>query len=192
MRILFLTLWLLLPLGLIAWHYGPGQKHLALDHTEQALAQARAATARQDWPTAIEAYATALSKLPEGGQHQELAWSIRLESAKAELQNAGLIEAHTDLEELRAELEDHPGASAALKSDVLSTLANSRYYLTYLMKLEGKPPADWEPEIEAARQEYKHLAQSSADQTHLANLEATIRLARADPKDLYGLPIPNQ
>ena len=63
-------------------------------------------------------------------------------------------------------------------------------------KLEGLPDSAWEPEIEAARQEYKLLA-TSAVSSALAkqsgdDLEAAIRLARMDPAELYGLPIPSQ
>jgi hypothetical protein len=65
--------------------------------------------------------------------------------------------------------------------------------MTYLMKLEGLPASEWEPEIEAARQEYKLLAQTSSNkEKHLNDLEAAIRLARAEPTELYGLPIPSQ
>ena len=65
--------------------------------------------------------------------------------------------------------------------------------MTYLMKLEGLPAAEWEPEIEAARQEYKLLAMTGVDKAkHKLDLDAAVRLARADPTELYGLPIPNQ
>ncbi len=189
MRILFATLWLLLPLGLVAYHFGPGQKHLALDHTEAALKDARTAVSDERWSDAIEFYEQALAKLPK--DQLENAQRIRLEIAKAQMQNSGLVQAREDLAQLVSELgEDTP---ADLKEDALSTLANSRYYMTYLMKLEGKPASDWEPEIEAARQEYKLLAQTGTNsQRHQLDLEATIRLARAEPSELYGLPIPNQ
>ena len=90
-------------------------------------------------------------------------------------------------------MNSDPNAPADLKEDALSSLANARYYMTYLMKLEGLPASEWEPEIEAARQEYKLLAQSGSNkERHLTDLEAAIRLARAEPTELYGLPIPNQ
>ena len=58
------------------------------------------------------------------------------------------------------------------------------------------PDAAWMPEIEAARQEYKLLAQTSTDSAFAArcadDLESAIRLARTDPAELYGLPIPSQ
>jgi len=109
------------------------------------------------------------------------------------MQFAKLPEAREELASLVTEIQDDPTSPEDLKEEALSTLANARYYMTYLMKLEGKPDTEWEPEIEAARQEYKLLAQNSLNPSkHLHDLEATIRLARATPQELYGLPIPNQ
>ena len=190
-RILIATLWLLVPLGLAAYHYGPGQQKLALDHTEDHLMVARKAVENEDWAAAIEAYQKALSKLPK--DQIDAARRIQLEVAKAKMQNAALPEAREDLAELVHEINGDAGAPADLKEDALSTLANARYYMTYLMKLEGLPAAEWEPEIEAARQEYKLLAQIGSDKKkHQLDLDAAVRLARAEPTELYGLPIPNQ
>lgn len=190
-RILLATLWLLVPLGIAAYHYGPGQQQLALDQTEDYLAQAREAVSDEEWGEAIEAYQKALSKLPKGEKNTSR--RIQLEIAKAKMQNAALPEARKELVGLVSEINDDPHASEALKEDALSTLANARYYMTYLMKLEGLPASDWEPEIEAARQEYKLLAQTGKNRAkHQLDLDAAIRLARAEPTELYGLPIPNQ
>ncbi|BDS05936.1 hypothetical protein NT6N_09760 [Oceaniferula spumae] len=190
-RILIATLWLLVPLGIAAYHYGPGQKRLALDHTEEHLAVARKAVAEEQWGIAIEAYQKALSKLPKDQKNHSR--RIQLEIAKAKMQNSALPEAREDLAELVSEINADPSTPAKLKEDALSTLANARYYMTYLMKLEGLPAAEWEPEIEAARQEYKLLAQTGSDKTkHQLDLDAAVRLARTDPTELYGLPIPNQ
>jgi hypothetical protein len=67
------------------------------------------------------------------------------------------------------------------------------------MRLEGMPQDEWEPEIEAARENYKYLAemaekQGQADlaQRHREDLEAAIRLARMDLSELQGLPLPSQ
>ena len=56
----------------------------------------------------------------------------------------------------------------------------------------------WEPEIEAARQNYKLVA-ARAEQagnaelaaTETENLEAALRLARMDLTELQGLPLPS-
>ncbi|MGD1979719.1 MAG: hypothetical protein PVJ98_10015 [Akkermansiaceae bacterium] len=191
MRILFATLWLLVPLGFAAYHFGPGQDQLKLDRTEALLTDARTAMADEEWKSAIELYQEALTKLPK--ERKETSLRIQLEIAKARIQSGGLPEAREDLISLVAEIKDDSSLPEELGEDALSTLANARYYMTYLMKLEGLPAAEWEPEIEAARQEYKLLAQTGSDkEKHLSDLESAIRLARAEPTELYGLPIPNQ
>lgn len=191
MRIILATLWLLIPLGFAAYHFGPGQEQVKLDDTEALLSSARAAVKDENWTSAIESYQKALAKLPK--ENKETSVRIQLEIAKAKMQNAALPEAREDLAELVAQLNDDSTISSGLKEEALSTLANARYYMTYLMKLEGLPAEEWEPEIEAARQEYKLLAQTGSNQEkHLADLESAIRLARAEPSELYGLPIPSQ
>ena len=191
MRIILATLWLLVPLGFAAYHYGPGQDQVKLDHTEVFLAQARSAVQDKNWNSAIESYQKALAKLPK--ENKETSMRIQLEIAKAKMQNSGLPEAREDLAKLVSQLNEDTTISSELKEETLSTLANARYYMTYLMKLEGLPAEEWEPEIEAARQEYKLLAQTGSDkEKHLSDLESAIRLARAEPTELYGLPIPNQ
>jgi hypothetical protein len=194
MKILLITLWCLLPIGLAAFHFGPGQDLLKLDDTEALLRDARQAVADENWPEAITAYQDALAQLPAG--KEDLAYRIRLETSKAMMLNSQLPAAREDLAGLVTDLNDDQSAPPALRDEARAALANARYYMTYLMKLEGLPDSAWEPEIEAARQEYKLLATSATDTTlaqrSADDLEAAIRLARMDPSELYGLPIPNQ
>jgi hypothetical protein len=194
MKTLLITLWCLLPIGLAAFHFGPGQDLLKFDDTEAQLAQAREAVANEEWGEAVETYQDALAKLPR--QEKQLAYQIRLETAKAMMLNKQLPTARQDLAKLVTDLDNDEAAPQKLRDAARSTLANARYYMTYLMKLEGLPDTAWEPEIEAARQEYKLLATSAAN-SELAkrsadDLESAIRLARMDPAELYGLPIPSQ
>ena len=60
--------------------------------------------------------------------------------------------------------------------------------------MEGFGQDVWEPEIEAARQTYKLLAEQASDpkqrQKHQEDLEAAVRLARMDLGELQGLPLP--
>jgi hypothetical protein len=67
------------------------------------------------------------------------------------------------------------------------------------MRLEGLGPEEWEPEIEAARQAYKLLAEDSqkrgdepAAKKYREDLESAIRLARMDLSELQGLNLPRQ
>ncbi|MBK1881973.1 hypothetical protein JIN85_06075 [Luteolibacter pohnpeiensis] len=195
MKILFLTLWCLVPLGLVAFHYGPGQTGVALDQTATHLADAQRYANEAAWPAAVDAYELSLASLPK--ERVAESREIRLELAKAKMQSSGLPEARTELEALSNELEADPKADPKVRDGTMAALASSRFYMTYLMKLEGLPDTEWEPEIEAARQERKLLverAQAAGDTkaaaVHADDLESAIRLERADPAELYGLPIP--
>ena len=84
-------------------------------------------------------------------------------------------------------------------ADARGALANAQYYTTWLMRLEGLSREEWEPEIEASRQNYKLLAEhaeeagdeAAAEQAR-SDLESSIRLARMDLDELQGLPLPSQ
>jgi hypothetical protein len=197
MKILILTLWCLIPLGLVAFHYGPGRTGMVLDETALILKSADAHAAADQWPEAISTYELALAKLPK--EHVTEARPIRLKLAQARMESAALPKARQELAALSAELEADPKADPKLRDASLAALAGSRFYMTYLMKLEGLPDTEWEPEIEAARQEQKLLFQRAtrsgdkqAAARHADDLESAIRLARMEPADLYGKPIPRQ
>jgi predicted negative regulator of RcsB-dependent stress response len=197
MKILIVTLWCLVPLGLLAYHYGPGQEQMKLDATASVLDQATAKASAGDLKAAIAGYEESLAKLPK--DRIDEARRIRLELAKARMENSELPKAREELAALADELAQDPNAHAGLRDETLAALANSRFYMTYLMKLEGLPDSEWEPEIEAARQEQKLLVQratEAGDKTaaakHSDDLESAIRLARMEPEELYGKAIPKQ
>ena len=197
MKILVLTLWCLVPLGLLAFHYGPGREQMTLDATASTLEQAKAKAGAEDWKAAIAAYEQSLAQLPK--DRVEEARRIRLELAKARMESDELPKAREELAALAEELAQDPNAHAGPRDETLATLATSRFYMTYLMKLEGLPDSEWEPEIEAARQERKLLVQrateagdTAAAAKHADDLESAIRLARMEPEELYGKAIPKQ
>ena len=197
-RILLLTGWLLLGVaGAVAHCYGPGVTHSKLDRAAQHIGTAEKSAAQQDYATTIDQYEAALKVLPEGYTAQ--ARKIRLEKAKAQMLNKQLPEAHTDLRTMVDELIADPTADQKLLADARSAQANSQYYMTWLMRLEGQGREVWEPEAESARQNYKMLAEeaakkgdSTASKKHGEDLEASIRLARIDLSELQGLPLPSQ
>ena len=196
-RIFLLTGWLLIPVVGLAWHLGPGQEQKALDETARHLRDAERLAADQQYASAVGAYADALKALPEGRTAE--ARKIRLERAKAQMLAKQLPEALGDLRGLVDELAADPSADPKLLADARSAYANSQYYLTWLMRLEGVGRDEWEPEVESARQLYKLLAadaerrgDTTAATRHKEDLEATIRLARMDLGELQGLPLPSQ
>lgn len=197
-RILLLTGWLLLGVaGAVAHWYGPGVSRTKLDQVAAHLAKAEEGASRKDYEASIEEYDAALKILPEG--HLAEARKIRLEKAKAQMLNKQLPEAHGDLRALVDELTADSTADAMLIAEARSAQANSQYYMTWLMRLEGQGREVWEPEAESARQNYKMLAEDAAKkgddsscQKHREDLEASIRLARMDLSELQGLPLPSQ
>jgi len=99
--------------------------------------------------------------------------------------NKQLPEANQALAELVDQLESDPQADTKLRDDARDALANSQYYLTWVMRLEGLGPAEWEPEIEGSRQTYRLLAEQAeargdgpAAKNHRESLESAVRLAR--------------
>lgn len=197
MRILLLLAWLTLPVLGIAYHYGPGQEQLTTDRAASAAAAAQALAARESWAEAELQFDEALSLLPaeRSGERQRL----RLERAKVQMQNKKLPEAHDELQALVDELAGDPKTDPKLLADARSASAGSQYYMTWLLRLEGQPRERWEPEIDAARQTYRLLAeeaQASGDDASVRrnkeDLESAIRLARMDLSDLQGLPLPSQ
>ena len=106
-----------------------------------------------------------------------------------------LVEVKARYEALAAD----PAADPKLLADARSAQANSQYYMTWLMRLEGLGRDAWEPEAEAARQAYKLLAEdaekrgdTAAAAKHKEDLEAAVRIARMDLGELQGLPLPSQ
>jgi hypothetical protein len=198
MRGALLVVWVLLPLGLVAYHLGPGQERMKLDAAGRRLEEARAHAARAEWAAAVEAYDQAMAALPV--EEVAVRRRARLERDKAAMQASGLPEANDDLDALLAEVQAAPAAERAadpaLEHDVRQALASAQFYMTWLMRLEGRPREDWEPMVEAARQNDRLLAERATDPAvrrgHEEDLAAAIRLERLDLGELQGLPLPSQ
>jgi len=197
MRTLLFLGWLMVPVAFGAYHYGPGQERLKLDDTSRVLADADRLAAGGRAAEAVAAYSQALALLPKDRTRE--AYRIRLERSKAQMFARQLPEAHAELSALVEELDADPAAGASLVADARECLASARYYMTWLMRLEGLGREEWDPEIEGARQTYRLLAEQAeargdrvAADRHRENLESAIRLARMEPGELQGLSLPSQ
>ena len=197
LRILILTVWLLVPVVGYALHMGPGQDQEKLDTSATHIRAAEKAAANEDYPAAVDQYDEALKALPEGRTAE--ARKIRLERAKAQMLAKQLPDAHADLRSLVDELTGDQAADPKLLADARSAYANSQYYMTWLMRLEGLAREAWEPEVESARQAYRLLAEeaemrgdSAAAKKYREDLESAVRLARMELSELQGLPLPSQ
>jgi hypothetical protein len=196
-RKLLIMTWLLVPVAVAAYHYGPGQERMLMDQVDEFVSRAEAHVSKEEYGDAEKLYSSALALVP--AKETQISQRIRLEKAKAQMFISKLPTAHNELESLVNELENGKKANPKLLDDARSTLANSKYYMTWLMRLEGQAKEKWEPMIEAARQNYRMLAEkadsnkdSVASKKSREDLEASIRLARMDLSDLQGLPLPSQ
>jgi predicted metal-dependent hydrolase len=211
MRKAILFVWLLIPVAVGAYHYGPGQDRVRADRAADAIERAEAAAreareiaakdgddaARGTWAEAEAAYAEAIDLLPQGEVRE--ARALRLERAKAQMFISQLPEACHDLAALVDEISSDSKPDEKLANDARAALANAQYYTTWLMRLEGASREEWEPQIEASRQNYKLVAEkaSKGGDAKLASatredLESAIRLGRMDLSELQGLPLPSQ
>lgn len=197
MRIAMFLGWLMVPVLAFAYHYGPGQEKLRLDDATNLLARADQSAAEQDYKGAADLYDQALALLPKerAGEIRR----VRLERAKAQMNNKGLDQAHADLKALLDEAIADKDGDPKVEAGIREALANAQYYMTWLMRLEGLGEEDWGPEIEASRQNFRLLAEA-ADSTgdeakareRKEDLESAVRLARLDLGELQGLPLPSQ
>ena len=199
MRNILLVSWLLLPIGAWAYHEGPGQDRMALDDADAVIVAAHAAANEGRWREAVAKYEEAIGKLPTKHGAAVSATTLRrlqLELNKARMQASGLPDAREGLDALVEEMEADPAADPQLLAETRQALARSQFYTTWLMRLEGRDRKEWEPEIDAARQNWRLLAEQARDDkeaaTHRSDLESAIRLSRLEIEDLQGLPLPGE
>lgn len=188
-----------LAIGLFAWiHYwGPGIDLRATDTAGRFARSAKKCVDAGQWREAVDDYDSALAALPEN--RDDLNRYLRLQKAKAQMMASQLPEARESLDGLLEEVLEETPHDWRMVSDTRSALASSQHYMTWLMRLEGAPKEEWEREIEAARQNYRLLAEQAQAIGDLPlakrgkeDLEASIRLARMDLNELQGLPLPSQ
>jgi tetratricopeptide (TPR) repeat protein len=190
-KTLLLALWLLVPVLLLAYHYGPGQAQLSSERAAQLVREARAFEAADDYRAAFDAWTAALAATPADKTQERL--QLRLAQTRARMYFGELPEAIFDLDKL---LEDarRDSTDPNLEHEIRGTLATAQYYVGWLMRLEGAEPEEWLQPVESARQHFRLLAEQAPSPDTLAdyekNLEATIRLARMDLSELEGLPLP--
>lgn len=191
-RILF-TLWLLVPVVLLAYHFGPGQARLSSERAAKKIVEARQFEASEQWAEAAQAWADALAATPADKTTQRL--QIQLAHANARIYTGELPEAMEQMEALLTQAQAAK-ADVSLQQEIRSSLASSRYYAAWLMRLEGGSTQEWLQQAESARQHFRLLAEDTKGTTLAAayekNLEATVRLEQMDLSELQGLPLPKK
>jgi hypothetical protein len=175
---ILMGIWLLIPVLLLAYHYGPGQSRLALDRAASKIAEARAREAKEDWQGAFQAWSDALTETPQSQTGPR--FQLRLAQARTRMYTGELPEAIEDMQSLLTDIQ-RGHANRELEREVRRTL-------------ESAPAEEWLLPVEEARQHFRLLAEETQDPravvNYKKNLEATIRLERMDLSELQGLPLP--
>lgn len=195
MRKFLSALWLLVPVAIISWHYGPGQDSLSRDQAARFISNARLAETSKDWKSARDYYRQAMDALPAGDTDVRLA--VQLSAAKTRMYLGELPEG---MEQVDALLDEalQTSANKALQDEIRATSGLMHYYVAWLMRLEGAETEEWTEQTEIARQQYRLLAEQAAAQKDSAadsyqkNLEAVVRLSRMDLSELKALPLPSE
>ena len=190
-KTILILVWLLVPVMLLAYHFGPGQARLTQDQAARKIAEARAFEAAEQWPEAVEAWSDALAATPESRQDERL--RLKLAQAHARMYVGELPEAMEAMDALLVEART-ANVNAALEQEIRGSLATAQYYAAWLMRLESAPLDEWLFFAESARQNFRLLAEQTTGKTSATdyekNLEATIRLEQMDLSELQGLPLP--
>ena len=63
-KTILFCIWLLVPVVLLAYHYGPGQSRLAMERAARKITEAKAFEAKEDWAAAYAAWSEALAATP--------------------------------------------------------------------------------------------------------------------------------
>ena len=137
MKRTLLFVWLLVPVAIVAWHYGPGQAQYVRDLAGRQIRQARAAVAEENWDQAAVLYAEAAAAVPE----VDVADRRRLQLAEAcsRIRAGEMIKGQEQLEAHTQQLE---AARRAFEAARDSYVAGVGPYLSVLTSLSAHQEAE--------------------------------------------------
>jgi len=191
-----LLLWLLVPLPVIVWHFGPGQKWLARDHAHALLKRAEAAEAQGDWPAAETWFRAAADKV--GNSDPALRTRLDLALVRARYHQGSALDAIDGVNRIVTDAR-FPHLPAALQREARELAGRIHYYAAWVLRLEGAQRDLWLEEAELARQNFRLLTESSLAAGALAygqiqqtNLESAVRLQRLSLTELMARPLPEE
>ncbi len=253
---LFWTAWALVPVAVLAWHFGPGQQALRRDQAAEIVAaasaleaeairlqeiayaahleaiEARAAAFAQESPSLRAEAVEAGIREDAASEAAESAWSataaaldeavallegdsgsraisdsertvrseIRLARARALVRAGEIGRGANDLEDLLLQLGEEGVGEGELAIAAREELATAYYYGARLMRLAGKPGPEWRRIAALARQNFRYLAERTAEAggdpqqvaDHERNTELVLNLEQSSREELSFLPRPRQ
>lgn len=184
MRKWLVLVWLLVPVALVSYHYGPGQEALAWREAQSHLDEARQFEKQGQWEHAVEAYQHALNTLPAHADPTPQATAardqLRLAQIRANFELGHLVESIDELRLLADDVERTHGPDAPLLYDVRDLLGRVHFQAMVALRLESAEEEVWKRQWELSRQNFRFLAEhTTGKRNHLdrQNLEVVIKSA---------------
>ncbi|QDU29726.1 hypothetical protein ETAA8_48410 [Anatilimnocola aggregata] len=184
----FVLLWLLVPVGLVSYHFGPGQQELAWREAAAYRAEAEEHEKKQHWEQAIAAYGKAVSAVPSFGDDASAASvardQLRLAQIRAAFQLGKLDDTLTDARQFVEQVEATHGPASKLAYDARDFLGRVHYQAMIALRLESAEEQVWRKHWELSRQNFRFLAEHSAmarNDLDRKNLEVVIKSANLPP-----------
>ncbi|QDU92853.1 hypothetical protein [Lignipirellula cremea] len=174
-----LLLWLLVPVALLSYHFGPGQAALAYRQSQQNFQLAQELEETGHFDEAIDQYGEALSSLPATTEPAAVARDqIRLAQVRVRFQQGRLAETLSSLGVLVEEIEQTHGADSALAYETRDFLGRVHYQAMAALRLESAEKEVWLRHWELSRQNYRYLAEHTPggrNDRDRRNLEVVIK-----------------
>jgi hypothetical protein len=191
-----LLLWLLVPLPVIVWHFGPGQQWLARDRAWTLIQQAQQADEKKDWAGAETNFRDAAKTL--GNTDPSARMRLDLALVRERYRQGGAVEAIDGADRILSDRQftEQP---ADFQREARELAGRIHYYAAWVMRLEGAQRDLWMEEAELSRQNYRLLTESSFAAgkkefatTQQTNLESAVRLQRMSMSELMARPLPEE
>jgi len=139
--------WLLVPLPVVVWHYGPGQKWLARDQAHSLIRRGWEAESERDWAKA-ENYFREASGLV-GNTDRRVKAQLDLALVRARLPAGRGVDAIDGIDRLLAD-PGFPTVPTDLQREVRELAGRIHYHAAWVMRLEGAQRDLWMEEAELA------------------------------------------
>lgn len=186
--------WLLIPVVLVSYHFGPGQAALAYRQAQTHLAVAQALEQNGHFDEAIDRYGETLAALPESDEPAPDVLlrrdQLRLAQIRARFQLGRLAETLDRLHSLIEDIERDHGADSTLAEDARDLLGRVHYQAMVALRLESAEESVWIKHWELARQNFRFLAEHTTgrrNQLDRRNLEVVIKSFDL-PQEAFAAP----
>jgi hypothetical protein len=188
-------IWLLIPVALVSYHFGPGQEALAWREADEHRNEAKDLEQGGNWEQAVEAYQQSLNSLPAFDDRDRASAlsrdQLRLAQIRTRFQLGKLEETIANLRAFADEVEASHGPSSSIALESRELLGRVHFQAMIALRLESAEEAVWKQQWELARQNYRFLAEHSGagrNGVDRKNLEVVIKSADLPPELLPPPP----